>query len=294
MATTINSAFERLKENLEITGLQESTVSIRQNRVRDVMKDGMTVVNTFLTGSYSRNTLIAPLSEADVDIFVILDPKYFYHYNNNQNGGQAGLLDLVKKTLRRTYTKTPDISRNGQAVTIRFDDFMVDVVPAFDRKGGGYLIPNSISQSWISTDPKKHVEIMSQQNKIHQGKLVPLVKMIKGWNKINGKFFQSFHLEVLTIQILNGVTINDYPSGIRFFFDKARNLITSPILDPAGYGGNIGSYINTTTKINDAISKLQLAYERSIKAEYEEIKYDTRSSIDYWRKIFGGYFPAYG
>ncbi|MFW9927760.1 MAG: hypothetical protein ACFFD1_00025 [Candidatus Thorarchaeota archaeon] len=34
-----------------------------------------------------------------------------------------------------------------------------------------------------------------------------------------------------------------------------------------GYGGNIGSYINTTTKINDAMSKLQLAYERSIKAE---------------------------
>ena len=55
------------------------------------------------------------------------------------------MLDLVKRTLRKKYTKTLGISRNGQAVTIRFDDFMVDLVPAFDRNGGGYLIPNSIS-----------------------------------------------------------------------------------------------------------------------------------------------------
>jgi hypothetical protein len=73
--------------------------------------------------------MIAPLSEADVDIFFCLDAKYFQNYNG-QNGGPAGLLDAVKRTLLKTYTRTPDISRNGQAVSIRFDDFVVDVVPA--------------------------------------------------------------------------------------------------------------------------------------------------------------------
>ena len=87
--------------------------------------------------------------------------------------------------MRRTYTRTPDISRNGQAVTIRFEDFIVDVVPGFNRKGGGYLIPNSITQSWISTDPKKHVEIFSEANSVHKGNLIPLIKMIKGWNRNN-------------------------------------------------------------------------------------------------------------
>lgn len=74
----------------------------------------------FLTGSYSRSPMIAPLKEADVNIFIVLGPKYFYNYDNGQNGGQAGLLDLLKRTLRKTYTRTLDISRNGQAVTIRF------------------------------------------------------------------------------------------------------------------------------------------------------------------------------
>ena len=75
----------------------------------------------------------------------------------------------MKRTLMKTYTSTPDISRNGQAVTIRFTDFTVDVVPGFNRQGGGYLIPNSIRQSWLSTDPKKHVELVSASNTAHNG-----------------------------------------------------------------------------------------------------------------------------
>jgi len=294
MATTIPSAFQKLKENLEITGLQKSTVSTRQNKVREVLESELNILDSFLTGSYSRSTMIAPLKEADVDIFVVLDSEYLYNYDNGQNGGQAGLLDLVKRTLRKTYTRTPDISRNGQAVTIRFEDFIVDVVPGFCRKGGGYLIPNSITQSWISTDPKKHVEIFSQANSVHNGNLIPLIKMIKAWNRNSGKYFHSFHLEVMILEILNGVTISDFPSGIRFFFDKARFYVTKQNPDPAGYGGDVGSYINTQEKIQEAASKFQLAYERALKAEdYVSLGY-IKDAINMWIKIFGDYFPVYG
>jgi len=137
MPTTIPLAFLRLKSNLEITDLQTETVSTRQQSVREVVEAGLEVTDSFLTGSYSRQTMIAPLKEADVDIFVVLNSRYFHHYNQGQNGGQAGLLDQLKRTLLKTYTRTPDISRNGQAVTIRFEDFVVDVIPAFNRQGGG-------------------------------------------------------------------------------------------------------------------------------------------------------------
>src|SRR3989339_1727441 len=254
MATTITASFQKLKENLEITGLQASTVSTRQNNVRDVIKKDLSVLDSFLTGSYSRSTLIAPLKEADIDVFVVLDSKYFHHYNNGQNGGQAGLLDLLKRTLRKTYTETPDISRNGQAVTIRFTDFMVDVIPAFNRQGGGYLIPNSITQSWLSTNPKKHVELTSSANSSHNGDFVPLVKMIKCWNRNIQSHFHSFHLEVLALSIFSNIEISDFPSGVRYFFDKARMLVTKQNLDPAGYGGDVGKYFNNQDKIDEAVS----------------------------------------
>jgi len=294
MAITIASSFQKLKENLEITGLQKSTVSTRQQSVRSVVENGLTVLGSFLTGSYSRSTMIASLKDADVDIFIVLDSKYFYHYDDGQNGGKAGLLDLVKRTLKKTYTKTPDISRNGQAVTIRFEDFMVDVVPGFNREGGGYLIPNSITESWISTDPKKHVEIFSDANSIHNGNLVPLIKMIKSWNKNSGKYFRSFHLEVMTLQIFDGVTISDFPSGTRYFLDKARFYVSKQNPDPAGYGGDVGNYINSQEKVQEAVSKFQLAYERALKAEEYASKGYIEDAVGMWIKIFGGYFPAYG
>jgi len=294
MATTIKSSFQKLKENLEITGLQKETISARQNSVREVLDAGLKIHESFLTGSYSRSTMIAPLNDADVDIFAVLDVSYYHQYNNGQNGGQAGLLDLVKRTLRKTYTKTPDISRNGQAVTIRFEDFMVDVVPAFYRQGGGFLIPNSIRQTWFSTDPNKHVTLMSESNANHYGDMVPLVKMIKGWNKNAGSFFMSFHLEVLALSILENVRISDYSSGVRYYFDKGRDLINKHNLDPAGFGGDVGAYLNTYDKVQEATDKFQLAYERAIKAEeYEKHGY-TKNAIEMWRKLFGNYFPAYG
>lgn len=293
MATTIKQSFVKLKENLEITGLQKSTVADRQKSVRSVVETDLEVLDSFLTGSYARNTMISPLKEADIDIFIVLDRQYFHDFNG-QNGGQAGLLDLVKRTLRKTYSRTPDIGRNGQAVTIRFEDFIVDVVPGFNRQGGGYLIPNSINQSWISTDPKKHIEIISNANVVYNGDLIPLIKMIKAWNKNINRYFYSFHLEVMALQILAGVTISDFPSGMRFFFDKGRDLVTKKNLDPAGYGGDVGSYINTQEKIQDAVGLFQAAFEKAIRAEDYDRRYNTQDAVNMWRKVFGDYFPGYG
>jgi len=293
MPKTILESFRTFKVNLEITSLQTETVSNRQQNVREAVSKGLDVLDSFLTGSYSRHTLIAPLKQADIDIIVILDSKYFHNYNN-QNGGQAGLLDLLKRVLKRTYPTTPDISRNGQAVTIQFTDFAVDVVPAFNRQGGGYLIPNSITQSWLSTDPKQHVKIWSAANQTHSGDFVPLIKMLKAWNRSTSSFLRSFHLETMGLQILNNVTISDFPSGARYVFDKGREYVTKKNPDPAGYGDDVGAYLNTEDKVKDAVSRFETAYTRAIKAEDLARRGYVSDAVNMWRMVFGDYFPAYG
>ena len=150
MATAITQSLLTFKSNLEITSLQATMVSTRQQSVRDAVAIELDVLDSFLTGSYRRSTIIAPLSSADVDIFVIMDPKYWKNY------GPAWLLNKVKTALQNQYKTTLNISRNGQAVTIVFTDSVVDVVPAFYRTGGGFLIPDSIKGRWIATDLKKH------------------------------------------------------------------------------------------------------------------------------------------
>ncbi len=287
MARTITQGFDQLKQNLEITTLQSETVSTRQQRVRSALDDGLTVLETFLTGSYRRSTMIAPLKKADIDIVAVMASEYY------QPDGQAAMLDRVKHVLLRRYPRTPRISRDGQAVTIFFRDFRVDVVPAFTLQLGGYLIPDSIQKRWIATDPKRHVEIWAEANKKHEYMLVPIIKMMKAWNKKHSELFRSFSLETLTLQTLNGVTISDYPSGVRYVFDKARNRILSGVFDPAGYGGNVVSYLDTKEKVNQVVTRLDTAYQRAVYAEEFDRRGRPDLAFDRWRMIFGDYFPAY-
>lgn len=293
MARSIPDAFFTFKSNLEITTLQDSVMNSRQIKVRDAIADELNVLDSFLSGSYRRQTLIAPLAEADIDVFVVLAPEYFHNYNG-QNGGQAALIDRVKRLLKRTYPQTPDISRNGQAVTIRFSDFNVDLVPCFHRSGGGFLIPNGIDQRWISTNPIMHVEILQAADQSHNSDLVPMIKMIKAWNRSIGQYFNSFHLEVLSLMIFENITISDFSSGARFFFDKGIELITKKNPDPAGFHDDIGAYLNTTEKIDQARTRFETAFNRATRAERFANDGNIRLAIEEWQKIFTRFFPAYG
>ncbi|MFN6476459.1 CBASS oligonucleotide cyclase [Nostoc sp. DedQUE07] len=288
MPKTIIEGFKKLRQNLEITDIQELSVSKRQQNIREILETELTIINSFLTGSYRRSTMISPLSEADVDIFIILDPTYY------KLNGQTYLLDKVRHILLKKYPTTPKISRNGQAVTIRFTDFKVDVVPAFHRNGGGYIIPNCVISQWISTDPRKHIEIWSNANKAHNYDLIPLIKMIKGWNKKHSKLLNSFHLESLVLKILNNIRIDSFSSGVRYVFDKARKEVINPVLDPAGYGGDIGAYLNTLNYISEVVNRLEAAYNRAIIAERLEQQGKIAEAYYQWQIIFGDYFPLYG
>jgi hypothetical protein len=151
-----------------------------------------------------------------------------------------------------------------------------------------------VTNSWLETDPKKHVELVASANKAHASDLVPLIKMIKAWNKSHSSHFRSFHLEVLALQILQNVKISDFPSGARYYFDKGREVIKQKNLDPAGYGDDVGRYISGADKIAEAVKRFQTAYERAIKAEEFSIREKIDQAIDMWRINFGDYFPAYG
>lgn len=287
MATSIGSAFRQFSSNLEVTNLQESTISTRQQNVRDAIAGDFVVLDTFLTGSYRRSTMIAPLSSADIDVFVVLDPKYHAAANH------AGLLNSVMATLKKKYPTTPRIKPDGQAVTISFTDFMVDVVPGFYRQGGGYLIPDANLKRWISTDPKKHVELWSASNKSHGGSLIPLIKMIKCWNRTEGNLFRSFHLEVLVRKVLTDIGITDYPSGARWVFDKMRGTVWTKVRDPAGYSDDIAPYL-THAEAKRMIAALDNAYRRAVAAEVNAQRGYIRTAMEGWGAIFGGQFPRYG
>ncbi len=135
---------------------------------------------------------------------------------------------------------------------------------------------------------------MTQANTWHNGNLVPLVKMIKGWSRCISNAFYGFYLELMVKSILDGVTISSYPSGVRYVFDKGRERIKFKMIDPAGLNDEQVSGLNYVSTVKDAQSRFETAYNRAIKAEMYEAQGYTSSAFAEWKKIFEGYFLTYG
>jgi hypothetical protein len=291
----VAAAFEEFRGNLEITGFQEGVVAARQEKVRAVVAGGLTVHTSFLTGSYRRRTLIAPMRDADVDIMVVLDRGY-------RPRGPRAVLDLVKATLAERYPSSR-ISRNGQAVTISFSDFTVDVVPAFPVwwDSNTLDICNSGAGTWIRTSPQKHVEISSKINKRAAGLLVPSVKMLKAWNRAAGRPLRSFHLEVLAWKVLDpgwraawfgpGLGLGSDPENVARFFAEAPGRLRRKLPDPAREEGDLGAYLTDGAR-EDAISRLETAATRCRRAEQMVVDGDVAGAYAVYRKIFGDAFSC--
>jgi hypothetical protein len=289
---TREQAFEALRRSLELTGLQEKTVSSRQTNVRVALAKQLSVVDHFLSGSYRRHTMIGPLKSADIDIVVVLDDRY-------KEQGARAVLELVKRSLLDEYIKGTKISRNGQAVTITFSDFIVDVVPAFVRPwwtwDAGWDICDSGRNGWISTNPKKHVTISASANKAHGGDLVPRIKQLKAWNVTAGSPLHSFHLEALAWSIFgtswwwNNGKRSDWASA-RYFFDRARGQLRHQLPDPAGTGSDVADYLQGAA-LDSAVSKVTSAFERCVRADKCAKDNDADGMHKAYSQVFGDYYP---
>jgi hypothetical protein len=287
-------AFAELRSNLELTGLQEKTVATRQKNVRAAAERQLTVTDSFLTGSYRRQTLIGPLKQADVDIVIVLDSRY-------KSRGPRAVLELLRQSLRDDYRKGTKMSRNGQAVTIAFTDFIVDVVPAFSRPwwawdSSALDICDSGHDRWITTNPQRHVEISARANRVHDGQLVPRIKQLKAWNRNVGSPLHSFHLETLTWSIFGtswwwrNSQASDW-AGARYFFKRAYDKLTTPLADPAGTGKDVAAYLYGDA-VNAAKSKVQSALERCDRAQRAFTEDDLTEMHKAYRRLFGDCYPT--
>ena len=227
-----------------------------------------------------------PLSQADVDVFIVLREEHL-------GPGPSQLLDKIRSALAAKYSGTLKVSRNGQAVTIRFPDFGVDVIPCFERAGGGIDIPDSTNGRWISTDPAKHATYLLEQHRRHSNNLIPLIRMLKGWNLTINHAFTGFYLELLAINAFSGTTITDQPTAVTWLFEKGREAAAYCMNDPARLGEKVTGFSALTT-IAGRQAAFQTAFDRASRALDYERNGALRNAFESWKSIFGQYFPAYG
>ncbi len=296
MATTVKESFKQFASNLNITDRQESIVSNCHTNVVAKLKESLSLYSdkpSKLIGSYDRDTLTKYLSEGDVDLMVIL------HYGNNKEWdskeGVANSLNRFKKILQDAYPKTAcHIDRN--CVTMKLTEFRLDVIPAFYYKQGYYTIPDTYRGEWLKTDPVKFAEEVTRINKNMDGDFVPLIKMIKGWNRNFTQKLRGFHIEcILLNNYKNYSQTYTLDSMVNIFFSKLPTYLDSPTYDPIS-GDRVDLYLDN----NSLGNKRELFVNRANKAAsiaqeaYSVSEKDPSVAIAKWKELLGEFFPTYG
>jgi hypothetical protein len=295
MATTVKQAFQEFSSNLEITDRQTKLVSERWSNVVSALKAELSLHSeeSKLIGSYARHTLTRYLSEADVDVMVIL------HYGDNEDWdsaeGAIKALDKFRAILDEAYPHT-DKRRDRNCITMKFSEFRLDVVPAFQYEQGYYEIPDSIRKEWVPTNPSSFAGSITDVNKAMDGSFVPLIKMVKAWNREVGWPIASFHLECLMYNRYHtyeqGYT---YHSMLKVFFKALPGYLSKACYDPI-MGDRVDTYLDNEarkTRREVAIEKAKAAAAAS-KEAYEDQDDEPSVAIDKWKSLLGEFFPSYG
>ncbi len=285
----VDEAFAKLKSNLEITATEQKLASRRQNEIREHLCGHLEIDRTFLTGSYARHTKTKKLK--DVDIFCVL--KADGADAHLRNGTPAAALTRLRDELAKKYTApVPSIGRRSCTVEFSSTDEVpsFDVVLAFDRSGGGYEIPDRAVGSWIASDPAVHKQKATDKNAACDAKWIPLVKMIKGFNREWGKPVRpSFLLEVMALDLIRP-PFGRYQDEIVLFLANAAERVEGEWPDPAGLGPDVNSSMTAREK-RAAAERLREALAVAERAVQLEDDGSERAAVDAWRELFGNRMP---
>jgi hypothetical protein len=299
MAKTIRQSFQEFASNLEITDRQTTLVAERRGNVVAALGKKLTLYPSSpskLIGAYDRNTLIRPLSEGDVDVMVVLN--YGAHEAWYTSDGTIKCLDRFREILDEAYPYTSK-RRDRNCITMGFSEFRFDVVPAFYNNDDYYLIPDSIRRAWLPTNPFKFADRITEVNKHTNSTFVPLIKMVKAWNRENKYLLRSFQIECMMYSHFRLSTSElDYPYSLQQFFNSLSGYLSGATKDPV-MGDRVDLYLDNGATPPDrqiAIDKAKHAAAKSKEAYDDQTRYASaiQIAIGEWKSLMGQFFPAYG
>ena len=266
---TINTCFDELLKQLELTKVQNETMVKRCDFVIKRLRKAYYGANytgdvKLLIGSFAKGTAIRPL--ADVDIIFKIPKETFDQFRSYQNNGPADLLQDVRKSLEQTYPLT---EKHGwvKVVTLEFETPpRVEILPAYEQADGTFIIPNSANGGrWETYNARNGLlRVTSCDKKTHQ-----LIKLIKHWRNGISADIASYVIENRVLDFAANIDINDWLVTINNFFGRLALDPDSIIASPAK---------TAKTRIEKAIAFISAK-------QYQ-------NACDELRKVFVG-FPPY-
>lgn len=210
-----------LARKWEPTELQKQEVAANQRHLRELLHESrLPVLDSYLSGSYSRDTALRPID--DVDIVFIVEPSHWSQWPSLWRPEPYEVLDSFARAIRHRYTLS-SVYGQRRSVNLRLSDLDIDVVPALsaNEHSSAIYVPDRQARTWILSNPKEHARQATQVNRSRDGQLKPLVKLLKLWNRQLPSTAQvkSFLLETMALRIFRRYGIPSLEEGLVRFWD---------------------------------------------------------------------------
>lgn len=266
--------------------------NITQRLNKDFWGTDSDTSHSLYVGSYGRNTAIQGFS--DLDMIFRLPSNLYEIYDNYTGNGQSTLLQVVKKSIQKTYPTT-SIGADGQVILIPFTDGITfEVVPAFLNADGSYTFPDANNGgTWRVTNPRPEIEAIRTRNSACNKNLIRLCRMMRAWKSEWSVPIGGLLVDTLAYQFIDGWKYKEksylyYDRMCRDFFlfmaeqDEDQKYWRAP---------GSGQYVYRR-------GLFQWKAKRCYNLSLEAITYETAkpkkewSAKQKWREIFGTSFPG--
>lgn len=237
-----------------------------------------------VVGSWGRNTAIKGIS--DLDMVFLLPIEVYRRYDAYTNNGQSHLLQDVKQAIRETYPNTM-VRGDGQVVVVSFENYTIEVVPAFANADGSFKYPDSNNGGiWKTTNPLPETEESERFNEATDGHYRNLCRLVRAWKNNWGFTMGGLLIDTLTYNFLRSwegdLTYSGYMELLTRFFGFLQGLNENQ-----SYWFALGSHQKVYSKKSSFIRKARTAYEKM-----DSVSEQSEDGYAVLQEIFGRKFPV--
>lgn len=290
MVTDVSNAFDQLGNNLKHTAIETAAAASHRASIEACLRANFGMTSFFRSGSFGNGTNVAGYS--DVDYFAVIPRQKL-----KQRSGAT--LQAMAAALRTRFATTPNIRVNGPGVQLPFGvdgSEHTEVIPV-DHVGTtklGYRqfdMPNR-NDGWMFSAPESHKAFVLSEDRRLNGKLRPLIRLVKAWKSYRNIPIKSFYLEMTTVAACRGEEVIVYSIDLNRVFERLVKSSLLPIMDPRFKSHTI-SGVGGEAARTDALSKTRNALKWAEEARLAEDNGNDKLAFDKWDLVFDYKFPLY-
>jgi len=282
---TVEDGFKLFAKNTDLTLAEYLLVTQSQAEIEQFLRAFFPAFSTVLHGSFSRKTMISPLRGASINMLVLFQDSQIKHR----------LPSLVFKELSECFVEQyPDTQsiKNSNTIIVPIENFSFNIQPGYSTDDHVYMLPAPIFNDWIKHDSHHYNEYFVKVNVHHKGELTAIVRMIKTWNRISGKYFDGYYLELLVTDLMARCESRSLSESICYIFKTALNEVVFQKQDPANKEFDVEGLYDIENLI-----KAMLLLKESYRIAEEAIAFEQRNEMEKaiacWNQLFPGVFPTH-